>query len=155
MIQTRSSLDEQLREPTPSRPQSFRPLISWGAAVGVTQAFSPIGFYWLKPDLVWAMSLVVIASIYVGFAVADGRTKVIAVEIGVASAFIALAAIAIESSPWLVVAGLVGHGFKDLWQHRTHFVANTRWWPPFCLVVDFVAASVIAVLLLTGVDLNG
>jgi hypothetical protein len=41
-------------------------------------------------------------------------------------------------------------GVKDAWQHRTDFVANTRWWPPFCLVVDFVAATLIAVLLLAG-----
>jgi hypothetical protein len=31
---------------------------------------------------------------------------------------------------------------KDLWQHRTHFVANMRWWPPFCAVVDWVAAAI-------------
>src|ERR1051325_783990 len=45
-----------------------------------------------------------------------------------------------------VAAGrpVVGHGIKDSWQQRTHFVANTRWCPPFCLVVDFVAAAVIA-----------
>jgi hypothetical protein len=73
----------------------------------------------------------------------------------VATVFIILAAIAIGSSPWLVVIGLVGHGIKDLWQHRTGFVANTRWWPPFCLVVDLVAATAIAVLILTGIDLNG
>ena len=29
-------------------------------------------------------------------------------------------------------SALAGHGLKDLWQHRSHFVANTRWWPPFC-----------------------
>jgi hypothetical protein len=28
------------------------------------------------------------------------------------------------------------HHFKDLWQHRRQFVANTRWWPPFCGVPD-------------------
>jgi hypothetical protein len=127
----------------------------WGVAVGVIQAVSPIGFWWLDPALVWAMTLVIIASVYVGFAVADGRPWVVVAEVGVASGFIILAALAIGSSPWLVVIGLVGHGFKDLWQHRTDFVANTRWWPPFCLVVDFVAAPAIAVLLLTGVDLNG
>jgi hypothetical protein len=98
---------------------------------------------------------VVIASIYVGFAVADGRPAVLAVEVGVATVFVVLAAVAITSSPWLAVLGLVGHGVKDLWQHRTGFVANTRWWPPFCLVVDLVAATVIAALLLGGVDLNG
>jgi len=49
---------------------------------------------------------------------------------------------------------LVGHGLKDLWQHRTHFVANTRWWPPFCLVVDFTAAVIIAVEIVAGVGFH-
>lgn len=96
----------------------------------------------------------IIASVYVGFAVADGRRTIIAVEISVAFAFVVLALGAIGTSPWLVVVGLVGHGLKDLWQQRSHFVANTRWWPPFCLVVDFVCAGAIAVFLLIGVDLN-
>jgi hypothetical protein len=66
-----------------------------------------------------------------GFAVADGRPKVIAVESTVTFAFVLVAAAAITGSPWLLVAGLAGHGLKDLWQHRTHFVAYRRWWPPF------------------------
>ena len=41
------------------------------------------------------------------------------------------------------VAGLAGHGLEDLWQHRSHFVANTRWWPQFCMVVDWVVAAII------------
>jgi hypothetical protein len=129
--------------------------IFWGVAVGLIQAFSPLGLWWLEPTLVWSLALVGIASVYVGFAVADGRTRVIAVEVGVTSAFVILAAIAVVASPWLSVVALVAHGIKDLWQHRTRFVANTRWWPPFCLVVDFVAGAVIAVLLLSGVRLHG
>jgi hypothetical protein len=127
----------------------------WGAAVGTFQALSPVGFWWLNGDVVWATSLAIIGAIYIGFAVADGRPKIITVEVVVATFFIVLALVAIDLSPWLVVAGLLGHGMKDLWQHRTHFVANTRWWPPFCLVVDFVAATVIAIVLLIGVDLGG
>lgn len=50
----------------------------------------------------------------------------------------------LRSAPWLLVAGLAGHGLKDLWQHRTQFVSTTRWWPPFCAAVDFVAAAIIA-----------
>ena len=128
--------------------------IFWGVAIGLIQAFSPLGLWWLEPTLVWSLALVGIASVYVGFAVADGRTRVIVVEVGVTSAFVILAAIAVVASPWLSVVALVAHGIKDLWQHRTRFVANTRWWPPFCLVVDFVAAAVIAVLLLSGVRLH-
>jgi hypothetical protein len=52
------------------------------------------------------------------------------------------------------VAGLAGHAFKDLWQHRHQFVANTRWWPPFCLVVDWTVATIIAVALLAGVQFH-
>ena len=54
----------------------------------------------------------VIAPIYIGLAVSDGRRTVIGV------------------------------------------VANTRWWPPFCLVVDFVAATIIAVEIVAGVQFH-
>ena len=46
--------------------------------------------------------------------------------------------------------GLAGHGLKDLWQHRTHFVRNTRWWPPFCATVDWVAAGILTTAILMG-----
>jgi hypothetical protein len=115
----------------------------WGIVVGVVQAATPLLFWWLDDATVYALGLAVIAAVYVGFAVADGRPKIIAVESSVAFAFVVVAAAAVTGSPWLLVAGLSGHGLKDLWQHRTHFVDNTRWWPPFCLVVDWVVAAII------------
>jgi hypothetical protein len=111
---------------------------------------SPLVFWWLDTATVYALGLVLIASVYIGFAVADGRWLVIAVETNVAAIFVIIAAAAITQSPWLLVVGLAGHGLKDLWQHRSHFVANTRWWPPFCLVVDWVAATIIAVEIVQG-----
>jgi hypothetical protein len=57
---------------------------------------------------------------------------------------------AVTLSPWLLVAGYLGHGGKDLWQHRTHFVAGTRWWPPFCAVVDATVATIIATAIIAG-----
>jgi hypothetical protein len=88
--------------------------------------------------------------VYIGFAVADGRAHVLAVETVVASVFVVTAAAALSASPWLIVAGLAGHGVKDAWQHRTQFVAGTRWWPPFCAAVDFVAAALISLAITTG-----
>lgn len=127
--------------------------VVWGVVVGVLQAASPLAFWWLDPTTVYALGLVLIAAIYIGFAVADGRPKVIAAESTVAAVFVVLGAAAVTGSAWLVVAGLAGHGLKDLWQHRRRFVANMRWWPPFCAVVDAVAAGIIALLIVTGVDL--
>ena len=89
-----------------------------GLVVGVTQAASPLAFWWLDAPIVYAFGLVVIASVYVGFAVADGRPRVLIAECAVATAFVVIAAVGVTVSPWLLVAGLAGHGFKDLWQHR-------------------------------------
>jgi len=135
------------------RPE-FRAPVVWGVLVGVAQAATPLAFWWLDAATVYALGLVGIAFIYIGFAVADGRRLVLAVESGVTGMFVIIAAAAITSTPWLLVAGLAGHGVKDLWQHRTQFVANTRWWPPFCLVVDFAAAAIIAVEIVAGVHFH-
>jgi hypothetical protein len=68
--------------------------------------------------------------------------------------FVVIAATAVTGTPWLLVVGLAGHGFKDLWQHRRQFVANTRWWPPFCLVVDWAVAAIITVEIVAGVHFH-
>jgi hypothetical protein len=137
----------------PARPGLRVPVI-WGLVVGVAQAATPLVFWWLDTSTVYALGLAVIAAVYIGFAVADGRLIVLAVETGVASIFVIVAAAAITGTPWLLVVGLAGHGLKDLWQHRSQFVANTRWWPPFCLVVDFAVAAIIAVEIVAGVQFH-
>ena len=140
--------------PNPLAGRSLRAPIMWGVVVGVIQAASPLGLWWLDPATVYALSLAVIAAVYIGFAVADGRPTVIAVEAGVAAVFVIVAAAGVTGPAWLLVVGFLGHGGKDLWQHRSHYVANTRWWPPFCLVIDFVAAAILVVLLTVGVDFH-
>ena len=126
--------------------------IIWGVVFGVLQAAAPMGLWWIPPATVYAISLALIAAVYIGFAVADGRRKVVAVEVSVATVFVLVGSVAVIGSPWIAVAGLIGHGAKDLWQHRTGFVHNTRWWPPFCLTVDWVAAAIVAVAITAGVD---
>jgi hypothetical protein len=129
----------------------LRTPVACGVLWGGIQAASPLGFWWLDPATVYAFELTLIASVYIGFSVADGRWKVIAVENGVAAVFVILAAAAVTGPAWLLVVGLTGHGLKDLWQHRTQYVVNTRWWPPFCATVDWVAAAILAVLIAAGV----
>jgi hypothetical protein len=140
--------------PVDGRGRKLRTPVFWGVVWGCLQAASPLAFFWLEGATVYALGLVLIAAVYIGLAVADGRGTVITVEIGVASVFIVLAAAAVTGSAWLLVAGLAGHGLKDVWQHRTDFVANTRWWPPFCATVDFVAAAFIAVGIAAHVHLG-
>jgi len=142
-------------EPAPRQVAgSLREPVLWGVVVGALQAASPLAFWWLEPATVYALGLALIAAVYIGFAVADGRPPVIVVECVVAAVFVVLAAAGVTGSAWLLVVGFVGHGLKDLWQHRSHYVANTRWWPPFCLVVDWVVAAAMVVLIIVSIRLH-
>jgi hypothetical protein len=137
-----------------ARTRLLRAPVLWGVVFGGIQAAAPLGFWWLDPATVYALSLALIAAVYIGFAVADGRPAVLAVESGVAGAFVVLAAMGVTGPAWLLVLGFTGHGLKDLWRERRHYVANTRWWPPFCLVIDWVAAAILVVLITAGVDFH-
>ena len=80
--------------------------------------------------------------------------RVIVIECGVAAAFVLLASVSVTGTAWLLVVGYAGHGLKDLWQERHHFVANTRWWPPFCACVDGVVALVLIAEIAVGVNFH-
>lgn len=126
--------------------------LSWGVAFGVAQGAVAMAFWWLEPSTVHALMVALIAAVYIGFAVSDGRTSVIIAESTVVAAFFIASTAAVAVTPWLVVALYLAHGAKDLWQHRTHFVRGTRWWPPFCLAIDFTVAAIVAGQLLLGVN---
>jgi hypothetical protein len=140
--------------PTPRAGQSIRVPVLWGLAFGAIQAASPLALRWLDQATVQALLLAAIAAVYVGFAVADGRPKVIAVECTVAGAFVLLAAAGVTGSAWLLVLGYTGHGLKDFWQERSYYVANTRWWPPFCAAVDWLVAVVLAIEIIARVGFH-
>jgi len=76
----------------------LRAPVVWGLVIGAAQAATPLAFWWLDTATVYALGLVLIASVYIGFAVADGRRTVLAVESGVAGMFVIVAAAAIRSS---------------------------------------------------------
>jgi hypothetical protein len=98
--------------PNPVAGRSLRAPILWGVVFGVIQAASPLGFWWLDPATVYALSLALIAAVYIGFAVADGRPTVLAVESAIAAVFVIVAAAGVTGPAWLLVAGLAGHGSR-------------------------------------------
>ena len=92
--------------------------------------------------------LIVIAALYVLFAVMQASTAVLAFEIVVAGAFLVAAVIGFRTSLWVVVAALVVHGVFDYGHSLA--VTNTAvpaWWPGFCLAVDVTIAAWLGALL--------
>jgi hypothetical protein len=135
---------------TPSGKRSILVPVLWGLVIGVIQAGSPLAVRWLDAATVYALELVLIAAVYIGFAVADGRPRVIAVETAVAGLFAVLATTAVTATAWLLVLGYAGHGLKDAWQQHRQYVANTRWWPPFCAAVDWLLAAILIIAITAG-----
>jgi len=134
---------------------SLRAPVVWGLVVGALNAAAPLLVWWLDASTVHALIVTLIAAVYIGFAVSDGRPKVIAVEVTVAAIFVTIAAVAVTATAWLLVIAYAGHGLKDAWQERSHFVRNTRWWPPFCAAVDWLVALVLIVEIAAGVNFHG
>ena len=93
--------------------------------------------------------LIAVASYYLAFAVVDGRQEVMLSELAIAAVFIVGAVAGFKRSPWIVVAGLAGHGVMDAFHH--HMVHNSgvpQVWPGFCMSFDVIAAAFVAVLML-------
>jgi len=117
------------------------------AAVAVGLFATVIGFD--KERSFYPVVLIVIATLYLLFAVMAGSTDSLVAETMPALVFVALAALGFRQSPWLVVAGLALHGVFDFFHHAV--ITNPGvpvWWPGWCLAYDVVAAVYLAALIL-------
>ena len=122
-------------------------LIGVVAAVAVGLFATVIGFD--KERSFYPVVLIVIASLYLLFAVMAGSTDSLVAEAIPALVFVALAGLGFRRTPWLVVAGLALHGVFDFFHHAV--IANPGvpvWWPGWCLAYDVVAAGYLAALIL-------
>jgi len=49
--------------------------VLWGIVFGAIQAAAPLGLWWHAPATIYGLSLTLIAAVYLGLAVADGRPR--------------------------------------------------------------------------------
>ena len=121
--------------------------IGIAAATTVGLFATLIGFD--KERSFYPVVLIVIATLYLLFAVQAGSTGALVAEAIPALVFVATAALGFRKTPWLVVAGLAFHGVFDFFHHAV--IANPGvpvWWPGWCLAYDVVAAAYLAVLII-------
>jgi len=86
-----------------------------------------------------ATLLSLIAGIYIGFAVMDGRQSRILVESSIACGFIAFATWSLMKAPHLIPLGYLAHAAWDFLHHTPLFmVSMPRWYIPACVVVDVI-----------------
>ena len=88
-----------------------------------------------------ALLLSAIAAVYVGFALSDGRIKLILIEAGVALTFLVVSALGLQISSLFLAAGYFIHGGWDSLHHPSGIQTKiTGWYPPFCLIYDWLLA---------------
>ena len=94
-----------------------------------------------------AILLGMIASVYLGYALGDGRLRAFQVEYVGMVAFAALATIALaRGSAVLLALGYFSHGLWDLLHHRRGVDTRMPWWyVPLCLSYDTVVAIYVLV----------
>jgi hypothetical protein len=118
---------------------------------GLLFGFAIIGLGYLtrqgRPITFYSTVLIVIALVYVLFAVMAGALDALLIESAIAAGFIVLA---VAGARWphrrwaggLIAAGLVLHGGFDLAHDMlVHNPAVPPWWPVFCAAVDIVVGG--------------
>jgi hypothetical protein len=123
-------------------------LIGVVAATAVGLFGTMVGFD--KERGFYPVVLIVIAALYLLFAVMSNSIDSLVAETIPALVFVTMAVLGFrKKAPWFVVAGLALHGVFDFFHHAV--IVNhgvPAWWPGWCLSYDVVAAAYLAVLLL-------
>lgn len=93
--------------------------------------------------------LTIIATLYVGFALASQHVRAILIQSLGASVFVALALAGQWISPLYLLVGLVMHGLWDIiFHHRVSAGAKPVWYAPFCASYDWILAAWVGMRLL-------
>ena len=114
-------------------------LVGLALAAALVGAARSVGFD--RDPAFYPVVLIVIAFLYVLFAVEDGRPRVVVWEAAVAAAFVAAAILGYKGTGWWLVAGYALHGVYDVLHGGA--AANggvPPWWGAFCLGVDGAVA---------------
>lgn len=122
-------------------------LIGIVAAAGVGVFATLVGFD--RERGFYPVVLIVIAALYLLFAITANSTAALVEECIPALVFVMMATIGFRKNrPWLVVAGLALHGVFDFFHPAV--ITNPGvpvWWPGWCLSYDVAAATYFAALI--------
>jgi len=92
-----------------------------------------------------AMLVAAIATPYLVFALIDGSTRSLVIEIAVMVVFVTTAFLVFDSPAWIVAIVLASHGLWDLAHMRSHMTKHVGDYPIWCATLDISAATMLFV----------
>lgn len=95
--------------------------------------------------------LITIATYDVLFAVMGGTSTALVIESVFATLMVAISAIGLRVSPWIIVGGFALHGVADgIHDAFSPDAGIPAWWPGFCAAYDLAIAALLAMRLARG-----
>jgi hypothetical protein len=92
----------------------------------------------------YGIMLAMIAGVYIGFAISDGRRDKLILEVVIALGFCMLVLIGMWKWPVLIAVGYLLHAVWDLAHHPFKFGARVKsWYPPACVIYDALVGAFI------------
>ena len=92
----------------------------------------------------YGILLAMIAGVYIGFAINDGRRDKLILEVVVALGFCMLVLIGMWKWPILIAVGYLLHAVWDLLHHPFKLGARVKtWYPPVCAIYDGLVGAFI------------
>lgn len=100
----------------------------------------------ISERLYLSIVLVVIALIYVGFGLYDGKAKHLREEMVGLAIYGSFARLGQTGSIWWLIIGIGAHALWD-WAHRPDLLEGyvPGWYREFCMIVDLLVAGYIAI----------
>jgi len=93
-----------------------------------------------------AIMMGMIAGVYFGFALMDGRDGIIGIEVGMALIFCAAALAGLLINPLIMAATYFAHGLWDMAHHNRVSTRMPRFYIPACMIFDWIAAVGLALI---------
>lgn len=93
-----------------------------------------------------AIMMGMIAGVYLGFALMDGRDKIIGLEMLVIFGFIGAAMAGLLINPLIMAATYFAHGLWDMAHHNRVSTRMPRFYIPACMIFDWIAAVGLALI---------
>lgn len=93
-----------------------------------------------------AIMMGMIAGVYFGFALNDGRDTIIGIEMAVMFLFVGAALAGLLINPLIIAGTYFAHGLWDLAHHRGVSTRMPRFYIPACMIFDWIAAAGLALI---------
>lgn len=111
----------------------------------------PVSHFALPHGYIWVIAVFFLIAMLFTYPAAAWRSgSHFSLELRISFALALLGLMGLISSPWLIIAGIFGHGVWDLMKHRGHGTPFFGWYICGCVVVDWIYAGSLTIFLLTG-----